>query len=63
MNIGDLVEDAWGDLAIIMSQVGVINRFVIKYIATGKVTSDWGDRLYPLGRSETQKNLQKKLDN
>lgn len=49
MNIGDLVEDAWGDLAIIMSQVGVTDRFVIKYIATGKVTSDWGNRLYPLG--------------
>ncbi len=49
MNIGDLVVDEWGYLAIIMSQVGVIDRFRIKYIDTGTVSAQWGSRLYPLG--------------
>lgn len=49
MNIGDLVEDEWGEFAIITSQVGVLDRFRIKYILTGVIASAWGSNLYPLG--------------
>ena len=49
MNIGDLVTDEWGDMAIILSQVGVLDRFRIKYIFRGGIASAWGSNLYPLG--------------
>lgn len=49
MNIGDLVEDSWGEIAIITSQVGVTDRWRLKYIATGIVSTAWGSDLYPLG--------------
>ena len=49
MNIGDLVVDEWGEIAIITSQVGVLDRFRIKYILTGGIASAWGSNLYPLG--------------
>ena len=49
MNIGDLVEDEWGEIAIITSQVGVTDRWRLKYIATGVDSVAWGANLYPLG--------------
>ena len=48
MNIGDLVYDEWGDLAIITSQVGVTDRWRIRYI-TGGISTSWESNLYPLG--------------
>lgn len=52
MEIGDLVEDEWGEMAIITSQVGVINRWRLKYILTGIVSTSWESNLSPL-RSKT----------
>ena len=49
MNIGDLVIDEWGEMAIIIGEIGVVDRFRIKYIATGGVSAAWGSNLYPLG--------------
>ena len=48
MNIGDLVEDEWGDLAIIVSQVGVTDRWRIRYITGGYISTSWGSNLYPI---------------
>ena len=48
MNIGDLVTDEWGDLAIITSQVGVTDRWRLKYILRRGVSTSWGSNLYPL---------------
>ena len=48
MNIGDLVYDEWGDLAIIVSQVGVSDRWRLKYIVTRVRSTAWGSNLYPL---------------
>ena len=48
MNVGDLVHDEWGDLAIITSQVGVTDRWRIKYIRCGGVSTSWGSNLYLL---------------
>ena len=48
MNIGDLVEDEWGDLAIIVSQVGVTDRWRIRYITNGYKSTSWASNLYPL---------------
>ena len=59
MNIGDLVIDEWGHIAIITSQVGVTDRWRLKYIRCGGVSTSWGSNLYPLN----QKKFQKKLDN
>lgn len=65
MNIGDLVMDEWGDLAIIVSQVGSHTvsdlglRWRLKYIRCGGISTAWGSNLYPLN----QKKFQKKLDN
>ena len=49
MNIGDLVEDDWGEIAIITSQASVKDRWYLKYIATGAIAIAWGANLYPLG--------------
>ncbi len=48
MNIGDLVEDEWGDLAIIIAQVGVVDRWVIHYIKNGFQSALFGSKLYPI---------------
>jgi hypothetical protein len=48
MNMGDLVTDEWGDLAIIVSQVGVSDRWRIRYITSGYTITSWGSRLYPI---------------
>ena len=54
MQTGDLVVDDWGDLAIITSQVGVTDRWRLKYIITGAISVAWGSSLYPL-RSKTDR--------
>ena len=48
MNIGDLVFDEWNYLAVITSQVGVSDRWRIKYINSGGRSTAWGSNLYPL---------------
>jgi hypothetical protein len=48
MNIGDLVEDDWGQIAIVTSQVGVTDRWRIVYIQCGTEISAWGSNLYPI---------------
>jgi len=49
MKIGDIVEDEWGEIAIIIGQIGVTDRWHLKYVATGDLASAWGSKLYPLG--------------
>lgn len=60
MNIGDLVEDEWGEIAIITSQVGATDRWRLKYILTGAMATAWGSNLYPLGSTETHSKSDKK---
>ena len=48
MNIGDLVTDDWGDLAIITSFVGVTDRARVKYILDGVLRTTWLSNLHPL---------------
>jgi hypothetical protein len=48
MKVGDLVEDEWGEMAIITSQVGVTDRWRLKYILTGIVSTSWESNLSPL---------------
>ena len=48
MNIGDLVSDEWGYMAIIIAQVGVLDRWVIHYIESGNKSALFGSRLYPI---------------
>ena len=59
MNIGDLVTDEWDQLAIITSQVGVTDRWIIVYIQCGTELLAWGSNLYPLDSSETEKKVNK----
>jgi len=48
---GDLVENKWGDLGIIIRQIGVIDRWLVQYL-TGSVIGidnmqgEWGDHLH-----------------
>ena len=48
MIIGDLVEDEWGEMAIIIAQVGVVDRWVIHYIKSGDKSALFGSKLYPI---------------
>ena len=48
MKIGDLVTDEWGAIAIITSQVGVSDRWRLKYIRCGGVSTSWGSNLHPI---------------
>lgn len=47
---GDLVKDKWGDLGIIIRQIGVIDRWLVQYLTgyhpTGEQKGEWGDKLY-----------------
>ena len=63
MKIGDLVEDEWGEMAIITSQVGVINRWRLKYILTGIVSTSWESNLSPLRSKTVRKSKRKNLTN
>ena len=48
MNIGDLVTDEWDDLAIIIAQVGVVDRWIIQYIESQRRSVLFGSRLFPI---------------
>ncbi len=48
MNIGDLVEDDWGQIAIVTSFVGVTDRVRIRYILDGVIRTSWASNLYLL---------------
>ena len=48
MNIGDLVEDKYGYLALVVNQVGVTDRWIICYIQNGTRVGAWYYDLYPL---------------
>ena len=48
MKVGDLVEDEWGYMAIIIAQVGVTDRWVIHYIESGHKSALFESKLYPI---------------
>ena len=48
MNIGDLVEDDFGNLAIIIRQVGGSDRWVIQYIENGMKIARFESALFPI---------------
>ena len=48
MNIGDLVTDNYGTIGLIIAQVGVIDRWVVKWIDSGETSSQWGGYLFHL---------------
>jgi hypothetical protein len=59
MNSGDLVTNEYNDIGIIIRQVGIINRWVVKWM-TGSNTeygtgtrAHWGHDLYLLDSFET----------
>jgi hypothetical protein len=48
MNIGDLVKDKYGTIGIVVRQVGVIDRWLVKWIDSGEITGRWGHNLFHL---------------
>jgi len=54
---GDLVKDKWGDLGIIIRQIGVIDRWLVQYL-TGSIIGidnmqgEWGDNLYLITKNK-----------
>ena len=48
MNIGDLVTDNYGTIGLIIAQVGVIDRWVVKWIDSGETSAQWGGYLFHL---------------
>ena len=63
MNIGDLVSDEWGYMAIIIAQVGVTDRWVIHYIESGNKSALFGSRLYPIRSKTVRQSKRKNLTN
>ena len=61
MNIGDLVTNEWGNLGIITRQVGIIDRWIVRWLNVPphyeSVRAQWGRDLYPLDSSKTEKKL------
>ena len=59
MNIGDLVENEWGELGIILRQVGILDRWLVRWLNAPthyeRIRAQWGRDLYPLDSSETEK--------
>ena len=61
MNIGDLVKDSYGELAIVMSQgCNHEGTWRIRYLTTGGRATCWENMLYPIAPTETQKKVEKK---
>jgi hypothetical protein len=59
--IGDLIEDEWGDLGIIVRQIGVIDRWLVHYLTgDSKLRGHWGDRLHHVEPPEVDKKSEKK---
>lgn len=48
MEIGDLVKDKYGKIGIVVRQVGVINRWLVKWIDSGETTGQWEHDLHNL---------------
>ena len=63
MNIGDLVTDEWGNLAIIIAQVGVVDRWVIHYIKSGDKSALFASKLYPIRSKNDRQSKRKNLTN
>ena len=66
MKIGDLVTDERDrNIGIVLRQVGIIDRWVVKWLTGQKADWDnglrahWGEHLYPLDSSETEKKVNK----
>ena len=49
MNIGDLVENEYGEIGIIRHQIGVSDRWLVHYFDTNTMRASWGSKLYRLG--------------
>ena len=59
--MGDLVEDEWGDLGIIIQQIGVVDRWLVHYLTGGYgLRGHWGSRLYLVESPEVDKKSEKK---
>ena len=48
MKIGDLVTDNYGTIGIIIAQVGVIDRWIVKWIDSGETDGKWGYNIHHL---------------
>jgi len=48
MKIGDLITDNYGTLGIVINQVGVVDRWLVKWIDSGEITPEWGVTLFRL---------------
>ena len=48
MKIGDLITDNYGTLGIVINQIGVVDRWLIKWIHSGEITPEWGVTLFRL---------------
>jgi thermostable 8-oxoguanine DNA glycosylase len=63
MNIGDLVQNEWGELGIILRQVGVVDRWIVRWLNAPshyeQIRAQWGRDLYLLDSSETEKKVNK----
>lgn len=69
LKVGDLVTDERDrGIGIALRQVGIIDRWVVKWLTGQKADWDnglrahWSADLYPLDSSETEKKVKKKLD-
>ena len=50
MNIGDLVENEYGEIGIILHEIGVNGtRWLVHYFDTGKMRATWTSKLYYVG--------------
>ena len=51
MKVGDLVENQWGEIGIVLRQVGVVDRWVVHWMTSThqvKVRAHWTHDLYPI---------------
>ena len=48
MEVGDLVTDNYGTLGIVINQIGVVDRWLVKWIDSGEITPEWGVTLFRL---------------
>jgi hypothetical protein len=48
VQLGDLVKDKYGTIGIVVRQVGVIDRWLVKWIDSGEITGQWGHNLHHL---------------
>jgi len=59
--IGDLIEDEWGELGIIIRQIGVVDRWLVQYLTVdSNLRGKWGSSLYRVDSPETDKKSEKK---